>query len=567
MKLRLTIYVPCKREICAYTTACLTKLTTCEEVLKYVDLKIKYNIGQSDLPKVRSEVLNEWFDMASENDIFMFLDADQTFTYFDILKGLSMLKDADVVCGGYMKGSGGTTIEPVSLVEFYDKNEGEILYGATGFMMIKYSIVKTLTEKLKKVRISVNNAIYPFFYERIVKEEMFFNENTWFGEDYSFCYTVREHGGKIMGFISQSVGHIMSETKYYTNQVKEVWPENSVVYYCGTTVQPWTPDNPTGGSELAVVKLAEYWESKGYKTTVFCNTPKEVVRNGVYYLSDKKFCPIDQFNILIFWRRIDVASRNRYNAKKIILDLHDLVEPGDMTERLVKNVDKICVKSQFHASLLGDIVPKEKVEIITNGGKGDSVLSEERDLNCLVYASSYDRGLGYMLKWGWPKIKSACPNAVLKVFYGWGGYDAMNKKTKNIESYKEVVTKLLQQDGVIDMGKVHRDVLLKEKAKANIHYYVGDYQEIDCISVRESADVGCIPVVSGDVHVFNEKKYCLSVAGDPRKKETQEQGADNIITLLQNPELCEQIRSNVLIVPESERWCNVAERWIELFKN
>jgi hypothetical protein len=171
-----------------------------------------------------------------------------------------------------------------------------------------------------------------------------------------------------------------------------------------------------------------------------------------------------------------------------------------------------------------------------------------------------------MLKWGWPKIKKECPDAYLNIFYGWEGFDCVKKDYENRQLYKKEIIELLKQDGVKECGRISREKLLTEKQKANIHYYIGYFQEIDCISVRESASLGAIPVVSKECHVFEEKDYCIKVEGNSTTQETQEKGADLIIEMLKNTESTDNYRKNMKI-PKEETWENVSKKWIELFKD
>jgi glycosyltransferase involved in cell wall biosynthesis len=310
-----------------------------------------------------------------------------------------------------------------------------------------------------------------------------------------------------------------------------------------------------GGSELAVIKLADIWSRHGYTVTVFCSCDSPGMHGGVLYRSEKEFNPLDEYDIFIIWRSTELANILGPTARKCFLDLHDLVKPGQITG---KNMT-VCVKSKFHASLLGDM-PDNKVAVIPNGGALEKQ-AVVKDPNYIIYASSYDRGLAYILKWAWPKIKRECPNAYLNIYYGWNGFDASQPDTEDVKLYKNTILELMAQDGVKECGRISQEELLKEKAKANIHLYTGDFQEIDCISVRESACLGAIPVVSKNVEVFAEKPYCISIEGDPRSKIMQEKTAEKVIEILKNPELAESLRQG----PVNETWENTALEWLKLF--
>jgi glycosyltransferase involved in cell wall biosynthesis len=123
---------------------------------------------------------------------------------------------------------------------------------------------------------------------------------------------------------------------------------------------------------------------------------------------------------------------------------------------------------------------------------------------------------------------------------------------------------LFQQDGVIEHGRVSQKKLIAEKASASIHYYACTYPEIDCISVRESAAVGCVPVTT-DFAVFQEKEYCVRVAGDPNTQETQEAVAQKIVELLLDSEKLNQIRQQFRDRVKTETWQEVAKVWMKTF--
>jgi hypothetical protein len=221
------------------------------------------------------------------------------------------------------------------------------------------------------------------------------------------------------------------------------------------------------------------------------------------------------------------------------------------------------VKSQYQAeSLIKLKVPKEKIVTISNGGAYPKRLDRpKKDRNYLIYASSYDRGLSYMLMWGWPRIKAQCPDAYLKIFYGWDAFDA-KPQTGTSKIFRDGMEILMQQDGVQQCGRVSHEVLEQEKSKAFIHYYVGNFQEIDCVSVRESASVGAIPVVSAEAHVFKEKPYCYTIPGDPQTQSMQEDAADQIVYLMQNPDSADVLSGNLSL--DNETWEVVAKKWLEI---
>ena len=135
-------------------------------------------MGQSDLPKFRSEILTDWYKNANSERCFLFIDGDQTFTPTDVVRCLKYGEKYDVVCGLYSKKDGSATSIPEDVISFYTEKEGKIKYGATGFMLINFNIVDKIAKYLGYIcQVSSNRFAIPFFYERIIQEET--RKNIW----------------------------------------------------------------------------------------------------------------------------------------------------------------------------------------------------------------------------------------------------------------------------------------------------------------------------------------------------------------------------------------------------
>lgn len=181
-----------------------------------------------------------------------------------------------------------------------------------------------------------------------------------------------------------------------------------------------------------------------------------------------------------------------------------------------------------------------------------------------IYASAYDRGLEHMLVHGWPIVCAAVPTAELHVYYGWQAHRALKP---GADAYRARLDALLRASTrVVVHGRVGQRDLLTAKARAAVHYYVGDWPEVDCISVRESAAVGCVPVTS-TVGVFGDaaKDYCLKVDGDAAARDTQVRAAQLVAELLADPVAqCAARKSVQTQALRDETWAGVALRWLPL---
>lgn len=149
----------------------------------------------------------------------------------------------------------------------------------------------------------------------------------------------------------------------------KVWGEREVCYFAsfgGPHFEKWDGNSlksGIGGSETAVVRLAEEWTKHGYKVTVYCDPKVAVDINGVSYLPYYEFNPKDKFNIFIQWRNSDLASK--ISAKKFLVDLHDVYAESSHINK-IDHIDKIMVKSNFHRDYAPSI-ESNKFAIISNG--------------------------------------------------------------------------------------------------------------------------------------------------------------------------------------------------------
>jgi len=604
----LSINVPTKKYLnCKFVQCLLHELPQ----IKGYTISIRFLEGKSNLDQARSICLTNWYDSSGDDDLFIFIDADQTFKVEDLNKMISLIKEdkADVSCAGYSRIDGTSTLFVMNPEEFYTGRDNKIRFGATGFMMISRPILHNVYEWIKKNdypesgtngRFCISpedSAIIPFFRQRLIKENDSFVP-AWVGEDYSFCWLIRQCGGTIRGFISPSVGHEVSVVRTLRTTIEEpvsnrftissyiglapsldtpmnltitpptVWGPKSVVYFTGQSVEQWTPDSletGIGGSETAVINLSREWVKLGYTVTVFSGIETEKVFGGVNYFPWKQFKGDDTYNILILWRGgcstlLDIPLK----AKKILYDLHDLSNVSLFTESRMNRVNFFFVKSAFHRSHFK--FPEDKVKIIPNGGTLEYLPIQKKPYK-LIWTSSYDRGLYHILKHGFPLIKQEIPEAELHVYYGWDSFDKFpQNESKRV--FKETMNKLFTQPGVIHHGRVGQSVLHRAMAESQIHYYVGDFNEIDCISVRESASLGTIPFVSKIAAFDNESRdYYFRVTGDPTTEIMQTSAASAIITLLRNQDhlktLSEKLRNSVVL--QSERWDSIAKRWAEYF--
>jgi tetratricopeptide (TPR) repeat protein len=297
------------------------------------------------------------------------------------------------------------------------------------------------------------------------------------------------------------------------------WGLKSLVIYCGETPEAWNPDSidkGIGGSEEACVHLSKELVKLGYDVTVFNNCGTEGTWDGVKYLNHTRLNPKDNFNILVGWRCNPFAYGIK--ARRRLIWVHDLPNLNFTVEN-VEKFDKIIMLSEYHKSLLSEVVPDEKVYVSTNGLVPDDYRGLDnikREKHRVIYASSYDRGLETLLK-NWGDIRKSVTDAELHCYYGWNTYDNfLSKGLLRDDGFKNRMLELFKQEGVLEHGRIGHKELLREYCKASILAYPCTYAgEINCLALSKAIACGCYPLTN-DFAVMAERNTHGKVVKDDK---------------------------------------------------
>jgi len=350
-----------------------------------------------------------------------------------------------------------------------------------------------------------------------------------------------------------SYATIQNYTKLLSPDISSDVPD--IVYYLGGwSVYKWEPTTKSlGGSEQAVVELCKEWVARGRTVHVYGDFSPDII-DGIVYKDWRSFNFGMSYKNIILWRHygaIPFYKVPRLKTQKLLLDLHDNLLPRHPNKEIINldQLDHIVVKSYFHAVLLR----LKKANIIPNGVRTEyfniDKIQQKDNYRC-IYASDYERGLIYMLRWAWPVVIKLVPNATLDVYYGM----KLNKK-----EFQEEIEPLLKQPGVTDHGRCSVETVSNAKIQSSFHlYFSKTNSETDCISIKESAAVGCIPIISS-VGVFAERNG-LHMKGDPSTKDAQENMAKVVAYLMKNPDTLE-IQRKHLSSFKTQDWKLTAEMW------
>ena len=606
----LRICIPSKVHVNAKFTMCLLNILPQIRDQTGYTADIKFLCGKSNIDQARSMMATDFYDQCGPDDLMLFIDSDHIFNIEDVKNAIAL--GGDVTCGIYPNAAGQPTCFMMNPQEFLNGNENLIRYAGTGFMLIKHTILTKLHEHLKtegidRARISGPdyNAVVPFFKQRIVDTELGptgTGIRDWLGEDYSFCYMVRKIGGTIRGFHTKTLGHEVANIRFFypentgvgqkgpqhmyklpveegklqlvekdipepsfeinigqqsevTNDIS-ILKNNEIVYFCGLSRVKFSPDHQSlGGSEQAVVNLSREWVKAGFNVSAYGNVEPGTY-DGVNYYTVDKFNLKKEYNCLILWRGFGLQILPMVNAKHLYVDLHDPTAKEMLPTEHLNKIEKIFVKSEWHKTNW-DHLPVEKYVTIRNGmnvALYDEVLRQEIPRNefDMCYTSCYTRGLLDTLQKSWPIIKKNIPEARLHVCYG----DDLITDA----DLKNTIRSALEQDGIVNHGRISAEEVAKLKASCAVHYYLctAPNAEIDCISVRESYYAGCIPFTFKE-GVFIERQGIMIPAkhDDTRAYEI---ATVNIINLLRQKDILNQLREK----PKKETdWNHIATEWLK----
>lgn len=305
------------------------------------------------------------------------------------------------------------------------------------------------------------------------------------------------------------------------NFIKQESSGKDLVIYCGNTAHQWNPElfktKGFGGSEEAIIHLAREWAKLGWNVTVYNNCGhKEVKADGVTYKPFWEFNYRDKQDVVILWRWAKPLDAE-INASKILIDLHDVVSEGEFTEKRLKALAKIMVKSKFQRSFLANI-PDSKIAIIPNGLEMNLDPKIKKDPYLIINTSSPDRCMDVLPKL-FKEVKKKVPQARLMWAYGWDGFKNSNMYDLKKIKWMEDTKKEMAEAGIEDLGRLPQHEVAELYQRASFYAYPTEFAEIDCISIKKAQTAGCY-VIGTDFGAVGENLLFGKAVHSDKTKDT-----------------------------------------------
>lgn len=371
------------------------------------------------------------------------------------------------------------------------------------------------------------------------------------------------------------------------NFVKEISSGHDLVIYCGNTVETWNPElfktKGFGGSEEAVIHMAEELAKLGWNVTVYNNCGHQEIKwfygdeknqmNIVTYKPFWEFNYRDKQDVVILWRWAKPLDAD-INSSKVFLDLHDVIPEGELTEKRLQKVTKVFVKSKFHRSLFPN-VPDNKIEVIPNGLDIYPNENIKKNPMLVINTSSPDRSMDVLPKL-WKEVKKQVPEARMQWCYGWEGFKSAHSNDKKKMQWMEKTKRAIEDAGIEDLGRITQKEVGELYQRASIFAYPTEFAEIDCISAKKAQAANTI-VIATDFGALGENiRYGWAIHSDKTKENwnrpyqfhfgLEDEIAQNawvamMIETLQNKEVPDNRAGWI----ENLTWPKIAERWNKEF--
>ncbi len=378
------------------------------------------------------------------------------------------------------------------------------------------------------------------------------------------------HGTLIEGWDGTFVAEVNYSPTIRTSPANRGQTQRNVAILVPSTPKPFDALSHlrgfTGGSEEAVIYLAEHLSRLGHEVTVYTPefTPPDSnfirAHMGVLWRDVKDFDFFgDKHETVLFWRCPDVVRQVKDAPYRKVLWLHDY--EYNAPPEAYKAADEVVVLSEAHGRAIAECDGFDAPFAYgANGIDEDmfpSVLGQERDPNKVIYMSSPDRGLHRLLE-EWPKIRERAPEATLDIYYDWTQFAKIQPEFHELLSN---AVKNLEGQGVRHIGGVDQPTLHEAMRKASVWVYSNTGKiETFCISAVKAQACG-LTCITTDAGALGE--VVLDGQIIPEAEIDTEEGrakmVDLTVSALNNPEpdtVREERRKKAL---EKFSWRNVAK--------
>lgn len=360
-------------------------------------------------------------------------------------------------------------------------------------------------------------------------------------------------------------------------------------------ISPAAFERGIGGREGAMVRLAKEWATLGHEVTNFVTTSKSTRFPEWMGKGDSRFLsglhPVEGFHeyiplslaqpmlasfpydAVVAWECPSIFDSDEVMEKQRVRLVHMQVAHLQEKEEAEKCSTGVVALSEWAKDfMIHDGVKSDNFYVRPNGVEMNSYPLEAamKKANTkrpsFVYSSSPDRGLWQLLSM-WPEIRKQYKKANLFVGYGVNKYvQQIRWAHSRIGQMSVDIERLMQQPGVVDVGKIGQKQLAQLQLKATAWLYPCDSiqaTETGCITAIENMAAGNPCIMSDADCLESEFESASYIVPLPFKKE---EWMDKISLLLQSDLHYNRMRKLGRMFAEKRDWSKIAPTWIDLFE-
>lgn len=352
------------------------------------------------------------------------------------------------------------------------------------------------------------------------------------------------------------------------------------IFYSHPTFEPWdwtNPENPgIGGSETSHVEMARRLQERGHDVTSYSPIGEldpdkpgavEMGPAGVPWIHSK-WVDYTRRGVWVVYRHPAILDHIPSEGNSIWLICQDVEYGDNLTEDRAAKLTRLVALCETHAEHLRKRYPyaASKVCVSGNGIKIAAPATLERNPKRLMYPSSPDRGLIYLLA-VFGRVKEIVPDAELHIYYGWDNIDKVIANGgwggARAKATKDIVTRKIEETGAVWHGRTPQRELAKEWMKSGIWCHPSNFTETGCIVGMEAQAYGAIPITNPVWAVGEHTKYGVLIDGDPENEPlVRAKYVLEVVKMMLDPERQEAIREEMMPwAAEEFCWCKFAKQW------
>lgn len=327
-------------------------------------------------------------------------------------------------------------------------------------------------------------------------------------------------------------------------------------------------ERPLGGTETALIRLAEVLEANGHEVIVFTSHKTPPASKPVYLPHPQVFQHgvFDVFVCVKDWRPAVSGAPGKRFFYWTGDGYDQFVNYGLGDSRVGKKIERFLAVSTWHKESLcaASGFPLEKSAVIYNGVHEEFFTGEEtRAPKRLIYTSAPYRGLALM-----PSIFRALQQRFsdieFHIFSGLSIYDTHEPfRGPHVANFAKLAKELSALPGCVLHGNVLQGQLARELMRSSVMVYPNFIFETCCITALEAQAAGC-PVVASANSALPETVGDAGqvIRGEPGSAEYLKSFVDAVgVLLTDNQAWLAASRAGKARIQERYNWKAVGERF------